>query len=245
MVSTIEDMAKVKVDYTFIPNYHKIFGVKWVVELQPFLSSNYTFNMMLFLHELYKTKYMPLPRKSEVFEVFKLINPLDVRCVVLGDEPFNNTKGSGVAFATRESQMLRPSLVTVKIEKCIERTIYDGCKINFDLTLSHWMKQGVLPLNVAMTTNFASHNTHIDLWSNFTREVLKSINKHNSNVIFILLGDTARSFKPLINENRHYVLEYKHPSESVRDNTQWNCEAFKRANQIIATLGGANNAIKW
>lgn len=242
----VKDMEKVQVDYEFEINYNQIFGIKWFVELQPFLNTNYMFNLMLFLHELYKTKYMPLPRKSEVFQVFHKINPLNVRVVILGDGPFYNTKGNGVAFATRESNYLNPSEITLKIEKCIEKTIYKGCKVNFDLTLEHWMEQGVMPLNVALTTNFGKDNAHIKLWRNFTREVLKTIDKYNKNVVFILLGDEARSFKPYLDENKHYVLEYTHPLEAVRNNTDWNCDAFKRTNQIITSLAESKHTnIVW
>lgn len=237
-------MERVKLDYELKINYIVMFKT-WYRPLLKVLRSNYMFNIMAFLHELYQSPEFPRPRKSEVFEVFDKVKFKDVRVVILTDEPFPNTKGNGIALATRQSEYLKPSSITLEVEKCIERTIYNGCNLSFDLTLDHWLDQGVLPLHASLTTKFVKPNNHTNLWKEFTRAVITALNDSNPGLIFILLGTEAKKFKPLISEKKHYVFSYHDPLWSIRQKKDWNCPYFKEANKILIDNNGPDFGIVW
>ena len=233
-----------KLDYDINIDYSKIFET-WEKPLQPLLQSDYMHNLMVFLHEVYKSNQYPRPAKKEIFEVFKKVQYNHVRVVILGGEPDKSEKGNGILFATRESSYLRPLPVTLEVEKCIEKTIYEGCYINFDLTLEHWFKQGVLPIHSTWTTPFNNEIDHIKLWRNFTRNLIKILSTNNTGIIFILLGQEARYYKKFINQNSHYILEHNLPQYFMDKQQDWNCPCFKRANQIIKSCNGTQYQIVW
>mgnify|MGYP006394536435 CR=1 FL=1 len=238
-------MDKVKLDYELKIDYAKLFHPTWQYKLHHLLKSNYMYNIMAFIHELYNSSDFPRPSKSVIFEAFKKVPLPNVQVVILTDEPINNIQGNGIAFATKESMLLKPSMITEAVEKCIERSIYGGCRPGFDLTLEHWLNQGVLPIHASLTTRFLKKGSHIKLWGEFTRTVIKTLDSRPPGLIFILLGDEAKKFKPLISETNHYVLEYYAPVVAVKQKLDWKCPCFKRANDILISNNGHSAAIEW
>lgn len=247
-MDTKSDMNKIDLGYELKFSFAEVFGESWLKPLSSLFQSNYMYNLLGFVQELYtKKEEYPRPRKNEIFQAFREVPFENLRVVVLvGGAPFSNLKGNGIALATRDEEYMRPALITQEVEACIERTVYKGCKINFDLTLQHWLNQGVLPINTSLTTMYRDvGNPHEKLWKHFIREVIKGISSEKKDIVFILLGRNARQYKPLINSFNHHVLEYFHPKYAFSRNVQWNCPCFLRANQILASLGGKENTIEW
>tara|TARA_R110000851_G_scaffold315229_2_gene477562 strand:- start:10416 stop:11129 length:714 start_codon:yes stop_codon:yes gene_type:complete len=237
-------MDKVSVGYELDIPYKDIFKT-WAKPLAALLESNYMFNIMHFIHELYQTPVFPRPRQLEIFEVFQKVSFTSVKVVILIGEPVPGIKGNGIAMATRESEYIRPSMITEEVHKCIETTIYEGCRPGFDLTLEPWLAQGVLPLHAALTTQFAKKGEHVKLWKEFTRSVINTLNNSAPGIIFILLGKEAVKFKPLINEMNHYVLQYHTPLQAIKEKKDWNCPCFKVANDLLIANNGTDAAIVW
>jgi uracil DNA glycosylase len=237
-------MKDINLGYDLEIDYYDHFKT-WTKPLSALLDSTYMLNIMKFLHELYKSKDFPRPRKSEIFQVFKEVDFSTVKVVILTSEPFPNTKGNGIALATSQREYNNPSYITEMISNCVEQTIYDGCRPGFDLTLEPWLKQGVLPLHAAMTTKWNKKGEHLKVWSQFTRSVLTTLNSCNNGIIFILLGNHAKSFEYLINKKSHYVLEYMSPQEAFTLRQDWICTCFKDANDIILKANGKEQMIVW
>lgn len=234
-----------KIDYELNINFKDIFDT-WVKPLEKLLKSDYMHNLMVFYHELYKSNNFPRPLKSQIFEVFKQVPFNNVRVVILGGEPFSGLKGNGILFATNKHEQLRPSGVSMAVENCIEQTIYEGCNIKFDITLEHWLNQGVLPIHSTWTTTFnKNEGDHVKLWRNFTREIIKSLSNNKTGIIFILLGKEARYYRKFISENSHYVFEYHLPEHDIKRNADWNCPLFKRVNDLIKSINGKESMITW
>jgi uracil-DNA glycosylase len=108
--------------------------------------------------------------------------------------------------------------------------------------MERWAKQGVLLLNTALTVEEGASGSHLELWKEFTTEVLKALND-GFGTIFLLWGNDAKKFKPLINEKAHYVLEAKHPVSAVYAGVGWECNHFLEVNRILQTLNG--DSIEW
>lgn len=199
-----------------------------------------------YLHSQYKHQKV-YPVKQDIFRAFKLTSFDDTRVVILGQDPYPNKRASGLAFGNDEDVLgpepLSPSLQ--KIESCIERSIYDGLKLDFDPSLVSWAKQGVLLLNSALTVRQGEIGSHSIYWRHFVKSVLNEISNRKTGVVFLLLGTVASSFEDSINANNNYVLKYVHPAFSARRGEDWNCPHFQTINNIIENQNGKEYCIKW
>lgn len=91
------------------------------------------------------------PESKNMFKAFELTPFRNTKIVLLGQDPYH-TKGHayGVSFGTL-SEDIPPSLKNIRKE--IERSIYNGLLLEFDYSLQHWAKQGVLLLNTSLSVN--------------------------------------------------------------------------------------------
>lgn len=204
------------------------------------------YNLMVFLNESYKhTKNIVPANKLNVFSCFEKTQFANLKVVLMNTEPSPNYFNNGLALGVKKD-INTPPLVNQKVRNCIEKQFYNGINLHYDYSLESWAKQGVLLLNCALTNKFASNNAHVIYWRKFTREVIKSINDNKTGIIFILLGNEARSYKKFIDtDKKHHVLEYHNPVYSVVKGQDWNCPSFKQCNDIIRNINGESEIIKW
>lgn len=106
--------------------------------------------------------------------------------------------------------------------------------------LTSWAKQGVLLLNVVMTVKAGASNSHKDQgWEHFTESVIKTISQKKKGVVFLLWGKFAQGKKKLVDEKKHKVLEYSHPSPlaATGGHDFGKCKDFSRANAFLKENG--------
>lgn len=204
---------------------------KYLNNIIPFLDKQYAFN------DIY-------PAKKDVFKAFKLCQSKDLKVVILGQDPYFNGTATGLAFGNN-NDVLRPNPSLIKINECVERTCYNNFKLETDYSLENWASQGVLLMNTALTVKKGQPGSHIKYWKRFTENIIKSINYNKSGIFFLLWGSHAKSFKPLINDKRHYVMEYTHPAYAARRGLDWKCPHFKEVNKIIKENNGESECITW
>lgn len=77
--------------------------------------------------------------------------------------------------------------------------------------MEHLPPQGVLLLNAALTVEQKSPNSHYPMWKEFTKEIITSLNDKDD-IIWILWGNFAQQFAPLITNNTHTIIKDVHPS---------------------------------
>ena len=171
----------------------------------------------------------------DIFNCFKL-TPFDkVKVVLLGQAPYHNEgQAHGLCFSVREGTEPPPSLVNIFKE--LHADI--GCAIPRGGDLTKWAKEGVLLLNTALTVRAHRANSHKDCgWTWFTDSVIKLISDRREHVVFILWGGNARSKKPLIDRNKHLILECAHPSPLSAFNGFFGCRHFSKANAYLIEHG--------
>jgi len=111
--------------------------------------------------------------------------------------------------------------------------------------LSGWAQQGVLLLNTALTVRGGQANSHQGKgWEQFTDEVIKSLNRRPTPIVFLLWGANAKSKQPLITNPRHLVLTAAHPSPLSAYNGFFGCNHFKKANEFLERFGEGIDWIK-
>ena len=236
---TLEVKYKLDVDFSMI--LHR----SWLGLLNPIMNDEYMRNVMVFLHEMYKTKYIT-PAKTDIFKPFKLTDLDELKVVIISDSPYINLRhATGLALANPNG-IHDISRELEAVYKCIEESVYSGFYLDFDWSLESWADQGVLLLNSALThiENYKELNPY-DLWRNFMRQVVREISETQTGVQFLLLGNEAQYFERYINKSSSYVYSYEHPRDAVRENRMWCCPYFEEINTIICDNNGPEFCIEW
>lgn len=204
---------------------------------KPFLDSEfakpYFQELSEFLHEAYATKTV-FPAKSQVFRAF-MTDLGSVKVVVLGQDPYHTPGAAhGLAFSVPSSQPIPPSLVNIYKEIDAEY----GSHANRSGNLRDWQAQGVLLLNNVLTVEAHRAGSHRGKgWEIFTEATVKYLNEKCEHLVFLLWGRDARSKKPLIDPQKHLVLESAHPSPLSASNGFFGNGHFLKANQFLKAHG--------
>lgn len=198
-----------------------------------FQSENYR-TLREFLKEEYRTHTI-YPSMYDLFNCFRF-TPLDrVKCVILGQDPYHGEgQAMGLSFSVPKGIPKPPSLVNIFTE--MESDVHVPAPRSGDLT--KWATEGVLLLNTALTVRAGQANSHRGHgWEAFTDSVIQKISLHCAHVSFILWGSNARSKKPLIDRDKHLIVESVHPSPLSCYNGFFGSKPFSRTNDFLTANG--------
>ena len=213
MVSIGNDWDGILADLFESENYKKIRG---------FLKKEYS-------------NYTVYPSMFDIFNAFKLTPYEKVKAVLLGQDPYHEPgQAQGLCFSVKEGVPKPPSLVNIFKEMKSDLG-YDPPESG-DLT--KWAKEGVLLLNTTLTVRRAQANSHKNCgWTEFTDEVIRRLSARETPMVFILWGGNARAKKPLIDGEKHLILECAHPSPLSCYNGFFGCRHFSKTNAFLQAKG--------
>ena len=179
----------------------------------------------------------PTPDLNNVFKAF-LLCPYDkLKVIWLGQDPYpQHAKATGLAFANYISANDRysPSLEVLR-NSLRESLAKQNKKGIFDPTLESWAKQGVLLLNSALTTRVGQVGSHVMVWRPVISSFLSKLSWIKPDLVYILSGSTANSFKPYIGDNIG-VISTVHPSLCARTKTPFP-DVFTEVNSVLNEHG--------
>ncbi|MBO5067287.1 MAG: uracil-DNA glycosylase [Clostridia bacterium] len=212
--------------------------VKITSEWDEILKDEFNAPSYLKLREFLKTEYSThtvYPSMYDIFNNMKYTAFKDIKVVLLGQDPYHNEgQAMGLSFSVPDGIDKPPSLVNMFKELYSELNIQP--KKSGDLT--GWAKQGVLLLNTVLTVRAHQANSHKGKgWEQFTDSIIKKISDNKENVVFLLWGGNARSKKPLIDKNKHLILECAHPSPLSAYNGFFGCGHYKLTNEYLIKHG--------
>lgn len=201
----------------------------WSEILSTRFNKDYKIKLFSWLNEEYKTKTI-FPPQEKIFNALNLV-PIDkVKVVIIGQDPYHTYgQADGLAFSCHNGTP-QPSL------KNIFKEIHDdlGIDMSSSTDLTPWAKQGVLLLNTSLTVIEHKPASHAnELWHTFTREIIKILNERNQPIVFLLWGNHAKSFMPLLNNPNHLVLTSAHPSPFSAYSGFFGCRHFSKANKFL------------
>ena len=187
------------------------------------------------------------PPPEKIFEFARLTPINQIKIIILGQDPYpskNDAHGLAFSCLTKIPATLR------NIYKCLSKT----CNIKGITTgdLSNWAQQGVLLLNTYLSTKCGSSLSHKKTWSLYTTQLISDICRNayddNNQLIFLLWGGAAKSYKDIIDSDYHYVLEWLHPSplsqiKAAPPDKFENCDHFIISNNILMELD--KKPIEW
>ncbi len=203
----------------------------WDEALAPLFADERYLKIREFLKKEYST-YIVYPDMYDLYNCFRYTPIEDLKVVILGQDPYHEPgQAHGLCFSVKRGVPLPPSLVNIFKElKSDLGVIEPNCG---DLT--GWAKQGVLLLNTTLTVREHLANSHSKCgWAWFTDSVIKLISDRCKNVVFILWGGNARSKAPLIDRNKHLILESAHPSPLSAYNGFFGSKCFSKTNYYLA-----------
>ena len=107
--------------------------------------------------------------------------------------------------------------------------------------LEQWFyREKIFLLNCSLTVQKSKPGSHMEIWKEFTDDVIKFINKNNKNCIYILLGKYSENKKILIDRNEHKnIIFAAHPSPFSAHRGFFGTNIFKKAEEIL------NKKINW
>lgn len=160
------------------------------------------------------------PAPENLFRVFECCKLSDLKVVAVALDPYPTSgTATGIAFGNKEGTL--PSNFSPSL-KVLYNAVQEYC--SFDLpfstidsvfpTLESWCKQGVLLLNSALSVEVNKVGSHSNLWKPFTKSLLANLQKRDDNLIFVLMGDVAQSFKNVLNQDN--VICCPHPARCAR-----------------------------
>ena len=213
----------------------KQLGGGWDEILNDVFSSEKYKEIRLFLKEEYFTKTI-YPPMDDLYNCFRYTAYDDVKCVILGQDPYHNPgQAHGLCFSVKEGIDLPPSL------KNIYKEIYNDLGIiepEKNGCLTTWAENGVLLLNTVLTVRAGAANSHKDCgWQWFTDTVIKKLSDREKPMVFMLWGANARSKKALIDTSKHLILECAHPSPLSAYNGFFGCRHFSKCNNFLKSKG--------
>ena len=205
-------------------------GNSWDNLLKEEYKKEYFKNLLDFIKKEYKEKII-YPKQNEVFNALRYTDFNDVKVVILGQDPYHGpNQAEGLSFSVSNEVLKPPSL----------QNIFKELESDLDIpfpkknSLIPWAKRGVLLLNAVLTVEEHKPTSHKDKgWEIFTDEIIKTINKKETPVVFILWGAYARKKKDLITNPKHLIIESAHPSPFSARGGFFGSKPFSKTNKFL------------
>jgi len=199
----------------------------------------------LFIEEMQKPYFKALMetvndlyQKEIIYPPYNLIfnaltqTPLEkVKVVLIGQDPYQTPNfANGLAFSVNKGEVIPKSLQNMFKE------LVDDLNLPYPSSgdLTPWAKGGVLLLNRILTVQKKMPLSHKNIgWETFTEAVIKKINNCDWKIVFILLGNSAKSVKAYLNNPNHLIIEAAHPSPLSAYHGFFGSKIYSRSCQFL------------
>ncbi len=218
-----------------MPSQRLINPLNWDALLAPEKEKKYFHDILLFLDQERACGKTIYPEKSHIFNAIQSTPFLDVKVVIIGQDPYHNPgQAHGLSFSVPTGVKPPPSLVNIfkelKSDCGIDKPTH-GC-------LESWAQQGVLLLNAVLTVEENKPQSHANIgWQQFTDHIIQSLNQHPNTIVYLLWGSHAQKKAALIDTKKHIILTAPHPSPLSAHRGFLGCSHFSKANEALVHAG--------
>lgn len=207
----------------------------WLPEIKGEFGKPYYKELYNFIKQEYSSTTV-YPPADDIFNAFHFTPLSEVKVLLLGQDPYHNVnQAHGLSFSVLPSQKdIPPSLQNIYKE--LEKDC--GCYIPNNGYLEKWARQGVLLLNTVLTVRAHQANSHQNRgWEEFTDSVIKTLNRQDRPIVYLLWGSPARRKKSMLNNPKQLVLEAPHPSPLSAYRGFFGCKHFSQTNDFLSQNG--------
>ncbi|WP_037900307.1 uracil-DNA glycosylase [Streptomyces sp. NRRL S-350] len=182
-----------------------------------------------------RAEHEVFPPSGQEFAALEATPYEKVRVLVLGQDPYHdNGQAHGMSFSVLPGTRIPPSLRNIFKELQADL----GVPAPDNGYLMHWAEQGVLLLNAVLTVRAHEANSHkAKGWEKFTDAVIKAVSDREEPVVFVLWGNYAKKKLPLIDTDRHVVVQGAHPSP-LSARLFFGSRPFSQINAALEGFGG-------
>ena len=177
------------------------------------------------------------PDIVDVFRIYREVKPKDVEVLILSKEPYSDGNANGIAFGC--DIKMTPSLKQLKT--AIQKDTGEEEKL-FTKSLEYLTKQKVMLLNCKLISTKDATLDEID-FDKIINATLEVVQKHNTNVVFMLWGNEAKYKSKYINDKDNLILKSEHPVFHEYVGTQWEIDHFTTCNKYKSDNN--KNTIQW
>ena len=207
----------------------------WEEKLKPEYKKDYYKKLYQTVNAEYASGKKIFPPADDIFNAFHLTPLKDVKCVIIGQDPYHNDgQAHGLSFSVKPEVDIPPSLGNIYQELQTDC----GCKIPNNGYLVKWAKQGVLRLNTVLTVRAHEANSHRGIgWEQFTDAAIRAVNEQDRPIVYMLWGRPAQSKIPMLTNPKHLVLTAPHPSPLSAYRGFFGCRHFSKTNEFLQSHG--------
>lgn len=211
------------------------FGNDWDEILKDEFEKEYYLKLRQKLASEYNTRQI-FPDMYDIYNAMKLTSYNDVKCVILGQDPYHNDgQAHGLSFSVKKGIAPPPSLVNI-FKEIKDDIGTDNLGKHGELT--KWAENGVLLLNSVLTVQAHKPKSHQGIgWETFTTDVIKILNQREKPMVFMLWGGDAKAKEKFITNPAHLVLKSAHPSPLSAYHGFFGCKHFSQANEFLRAVG--------
>ena len=207
----------------------------WLSEVGDEFELPYMQQLKQFLQAEKKQRKIIYPPGNLIFNAMNTTHFDNVKVVIIGQDPYHGpNQAHGLCFSVLPGVPIPPSL----------RNIYQELHADLGIQtpnhgyLQAWAEHGVLLLNAILTVERSKPGSHQGKgWETFTDAVIRAVNNHRKDVVFLLWGSYAQQKGQVIDANKHLILKAPHPSPFSANRGFFGCKHFSRTNQYLQSQG--------
>lgn len=195
------------------------------------------------------TEVCPSSKVTDLCRALYDLKPDEVKVVILGQDPYHSE-----VFDWTSAQMIRvangrafsvPKMLAVaeyppSLANIFKELVHDIDRMPpRNGTLDGWVTQGVLLLNIHLSTERGKAMAHKDLnWPTLTSAVLKYLDNREKPVVFVAWGREAQKFlHENVKSDKHRFVESAHPSPLSAHRGFFGSKPFSKINAFLQEFG--------
>lgn len=216
---------------------------RWASVFRPIMKELFVKELEGFLATEMATSQV-CPEPDDWFRAFKTTPPEQVKCVIIGQDPYMNGEAMGLSFSVKPGYKLTPSA------RNIVKELTGDSKVDHNGDFSHWADQGVLMLNSCLTTRFSEPGAHGKQgWELLTSYAIDYLSTLDQPIIYLAWGKWAHNIAARDTNPQHAVIRTSHPSPLAATRSSKNfpafigSECFVKANDFLERQGCT--AVQW
>ena len=189
------------------------------------------------IDEFYSGKDEIYPKKEDLFRVFEM-DVREIKVLLLGQDPYHGAgQAHGLSFSVPDGVKIPPSLRNIYKELQNE---FPERNYTFNSgNLENWFyREKIFLLNSSLSVMKGKPGSMMNIWEEFTNDVIQFVSEQNNKCVFILLGNFAKA-KELFIKNKSQIIKGVHPSPMAAFQGFFGCNIFKKVEEKL------NQKIDW
>jgi len=197
----------------------------------------------------FREKGTVYPDSKSVLKPFKLTRVKDVKVVIIGDEPYCDGTADGLSFSSQGKETppdLQNIFKEISEDFGVNMSGYSMKEYFPTNDLKCWADRGILLLNAVMSVSEGQPGSHYGIgWEEFVKSVLTALNNGKQPIAFLLWGQKARQFAPLISNSIHFVQQASHPRPKTVKEGFIGAQHFAKTTSFLSRAGRMNTIDLW